>query len=225
MKTTTAMEDYLKAVWQLSTTGAPATTTAVAERLGVSPPSASAMLKRLSEADWVDRKDGGGVDLTAAGQAEALRVVRRHRLLERFLADVVGVPWDEVHGEAEVLEHVLSPRLEQRIDDLLGHPTHDPHGDPIPPPYGDAHDETWAEPLVSAPAGSRFLVERVSDRDPGALRYLAELGVRPGVELAVDRQEPYGGPLWVTVRRPDSGGEQAALGAALTRLVHGRLLP
>ncbi len=154
----------------------------------------------------------------ATAEGDGLRVVRRHRLLETFLAEVVGVPWDEVHDEAEVLEHALSERLEDRIDRLLGQPSHDPHGDPIPPRSG-AHDERWGEPLAGAPAGARFRVERVSDRDAGALRYLAGLGIVPGVEVAVGERAPFGGPQWVTV-----GAERHALGAPLAGLVHGSVL-
>jgi DtxR family Mn-dependent transcriptional regulator len=216
MDVTPAVEDYLKAVWQLTTTGRAATTGALAEWMAVSPPSVSAMLRRL-EAGGLAQRRAEGVVLTANGVEQTLRVVRRHRLLETFLADVVGLPWDEVHAEAEALEHAVSPRLEARIDALLGHPTRDPHGDPIPPREG-AHDESWADPLLGVPSGARFRVERVSDRDAGALRYLDSLGIRPGVELEVGPQEPYGGPLWVTVtgeagRRP--------LGADLARLLHG----
>lgn len=219
MDVTPAVEDYLKAVWQLTTTGRAATTGALAERLAVSPPSVSAMLRRLEGGGLVHRS-AEGVALTDAGTCEALRVVRRHRLLETFLVDVVGLPWDEVHAEAEALEHAVSPRLEARIDALLGHPTRDPHGDPIPPREGP-HDERWADPLLGVGEGRRFLVERVSDRDAGALRYLDGLGIRPGVELEVGPQEPYGGPLWVTLT---SGPDRRPLGADLARLVHGTVL-
>jgi DtxR family transcriptional regulator, Mn-dependent transcriptional regulator len=222
VETTAAVEDYLKAVWQLETTGEPATTSALADRLGVSAPSVSGMVKRLVEGELLERSEDRGLSLTRSGEAEALRVVRRHRLLETFLAEVVGLPWDEVHGEAEVLEHVLSPRLEERIDALLGHPSRDPHGDPIPPASGTSHDEAWSAPLAAAPSGTRFRVERVRDRDAGALRYLAGLGIRPGVVITVGEREPFGGPLWVGV--PDGGsGEptERALGPQLVDLLHG----
>jgi len=128
------------------------------------------------------------------------------------------VPWDEVHAEAELLEHVLSERLEERIDAALGHPTHDPHGDPIPPRHGP-HDERWGVGLDAVPPGAFFRVRRVSDRDSAALRHLGELGVRPGVVLAVERQDPFGGPLWVRI-----DDRSCALGTPLTRLVHGDVL-
>lgn len=215
MQATEAVEDYLKAIYHLTTAETPVTTSTIARRLGVSPPSVSGMVKRLEAGDMVARNGPQGIRLTAGGEAQALRVIRRHRLLETFLAEVVGVPWDEVHAEAEVLEHGLSDRLEERIDALLNHPTRDPHGDPIPPRSGP-HDERWAAPLTGAPAGSRVRIDRVSDRDPDALRYLAGIGLLPGVLVDVGEREPFGGPLWVTV-----GDAPRALGTQLTNLLHG----
>ncbi|MCW0212021.1 MAG: metal-dependent transcriptional regulator [Pseudonocardia sp.] len=213
---TAAVEDYLKTIFLLSTRGEPVTTGALARELHVSSPSVSAMMKRLSDGHLVDR--GTGVHLTEQGVREALRVVRRHRLLETFLAQSLGMSWDEVHVEAELLEHALSERLEARIDAALGHPTRDPHGDPIPPAAG-AHDESWGRPLAGTPSGSRFRVERVSDRDSAALRYLGEKGIRPGFVLEVGDQEPYGGSFMVRL-----GGEQIALGQVLTHLVFGTII-
>lgn len=212
---TQAVEDYLKVIFLLGSEGESATTSQIAGRLGVAPPSVSAMVRRLAAGDLVEQPDRRGVALTAHGERHALRVVRRHRLLETYLAQALGVPWDEVHDEAEALEHALSERLEDRIDQALGHPTHDPHGDPIPPRSGE-HAEVWGAPLESAPPGSTFGVERVSDRDSAALRYLADLGIRPGVDLTVEERAPFGGPLWIRV-----GGERQALGGQLVRLVHG----
>ena len=173
------------------------TTGALASELGVSSPSATAMLKRLEDRP---RRTPGRAPGSAhrRGERAALQVVRRHRLLETFLTEVVGLDWDEVHAEAELLEHVLSERLEQRIDELLDHPTRDPHGDPIPPRDG-GHREDWGEPLATASTGDRFRVDRVSDRDSEALRYLGGLGVRPGAELRVDDVAPFGGPVWVVL--------------------------
>lgn len=212
-------EDYLKALFHLETGDGAASTTTLADRVGVAPASASAMLRRLRDAGLVAGETGRAVELTGHGRRHALRVVRRHRLVETLLAEVLDVPWDEVHAEAEVLEHVLSPALEERIAARLGDPSHDPHGDPIPPRDG-VHDEAWPDPLDGAPTGSRFLVERVSDRDSGALRYLDELGVRPGIRLTVGEQEPFGGPLWVEV-----AGRWIALGRPLARTVHGTVEP
>jgi DtxR family transcriptional regulator, Mn-dependent transcriptional regulator len=213
-----ATEDYLKAIYHVASRGQPVTTGLLATELGVSSPSVSAMLRRLAEGGLLERADSRSLRLTEAGERAALRVVRRHRLLETFLARVLDVPWDEVHAEAELLEHALSERLEERIDAALGHPTHDPHGDPIPPRDGP-HEEGWSAALDSAPTGCRFEVDRVSDRDSAALRYLGELGVFPGVVLAVEEQEPFGGPRWVRV-----GDRRHPLGGPLTRLVHGHVL-
>jgi DtxR family Mn-dependent transcriptional regulator len=213
-----ATEDYLKAIYNLAHRGESVTTGQLAHELGVSSPSVSAMVKRLEDGSLLARPDSRSFRLTDSGERAALRVVRRHRLLETFLARMLEVPWDEVHAEAELLEHALSDRLEERIDTALGHPTHDPHGDPIPPREGP-HDENWGTPLETAPPGCRFRVERISDRDSAALRYLGELGMLPGVVLMVEEQEPFGGPLWVRIT-----GHRHPLGGPLTRLVHGHVL-
>lgn len=217
---TGAVEDYLKAIYALQTREETATTSSIAARLDVSPPSVSAMLKRLESDHLVARARIRPrlVRLTTQGEAHALRVIRRHRLLETFLARVLGLSWDEIHAEAELLEHVVSDRLLARIDAILGHPTHDPHGDPIPPEHG-THSERWADPLSEAPDHSRFRVERVSDRDSAALRHLAALGIRPSVELEVESRDPFGGPLWVRV-----AGRRHALGPQLAAIVHGTVL-
>jgi DtxR family Mn-dependent transcriptional regulator len=144
--------------------------------------------------------------------------VRRHRLVETFLVEVVGMSWDEVHREAELLEHGVSERLESRIDELLGHPVRDPHGDPIPPRDGP-HREHWGDPLAAAAEGDRFRVQRVSDRDPAVLRYLATLQIRPGAVLRVEEVAPFGGPMWVRL----DDGDRHALGTVLTHVVHGRV--
>jgi DtxR family transcriptional regulator, Mn-dependent transcriptional regulator len=210
---TPAVEDYLKTIFLLATRGETVTTGLLAKEMQVSSPSVSAMVKRLEDGELVRR--GRTIDLTASGERAALRVVRRHRLLETFLVEALDMPWDEVHEEAEQLEHALSDRLEDRIDAALGHPTHDPHGDPIPSRAG-SHDETWGQPLATAPDGCRFRIERVSDRLSDALRYLGERGLRPGAVLEVGEQEPYGGPRWVAL-----DGERLALAPLLTGLIHG----
>ena len=214
---TRAAEDCLKTIYGLANSGEPATTGSLAHRLGVSSPSVSAMIKRLESEQFLERPKGCGLRLTAQGERAALRVVRRHRLLETFLVRVLDMAWDEVHAEAELLEHALSDRLEERIDALLGHPTRDPHGDPIPPRHG-RHVEEWGEPLDGVPTGVHFRVERVSDRDSDSLRYLGALGLVPGAVIEVQEQAPFGGPRWVQI-----DGHRHALGAPLTRLVHGRV--
>lgn len=219
MGATRAGEDYLKAVYGLLSCGEQATTGAVARRLGVASPSASAMFKRLESQHLVERPPGGGLRLTPQGERAALRVVRRHRLLETFLARTLNMSWDEVHAEAELLEHAVSDRLEERIDEALGRPARDPHGDPIPPRSG-RHREDWGEPLDGARCGDRFRIERVSDRDSESLRYLGALGLVPGALIEVGEKVPFGGPQWVRV-----DGRCHALGPPLTRLVHGSVEP
>lgn len=214
-----AVEDALKTIFKMAGHGEPATTSALAEVLGVTPPTASAMLKRLSTHGLVERGEDHTATLTPHGADHARAVIRRHRLLETFLARVLDVPWDEVHAEAEVLEHAVSDRLLTRIDEHLGHPSADPHGDPIPPPTGP-HSEQWGQRLDRVEAGSVFRVERVDDRDSAALRYLAIIGIRPGVSIDVVERAPFGGPLWLRV-----DGKEEAVGDPLTTLIYGRSSP
>jgi DtxR family transcriptional regulator, Mn-dependent transcriptional regulator len=179
-----SIEDYTKAIYALEERHGVASTTALAERLGVSAPAVSAMVKKLAADGYVTHVRYRGVRLTEEGRRVALEVLRHHRLLETYLAEELGVPWDRVHAEAEVLEHVLSEGLEERIAAKLGEPTHDPHGDPIP-----AADGTVVEPATVALAaladGERGRFVRVSDSDPALLRELAQLGILPGEELEV----------------------------------------
>jgi len=197
---TTAIEDYAKAIYTLQRrlAGRPASTNAVAERLGVTPASASGMLRRLADLGLATHVPYHGVELTAEGRRVALEVMRHHRLLELFLAEDLGVPWDRVHDEAEILEHVLSEDLEARIATKLGNPTHDPHGDPIP--SADlVIDEDETVPLDALQAGEQGRVTRVSDGDPALLRYLSELGISLGDTIAVADRQPFEGPMSVVV--------------------------
>ena len=192
-----AIEDYAKAIFALQAeVGGPVSTTAVAERLGVTPASASGMLRRLDEQGLVAHRPYHGVELTAAGRRVALRVLRHHRLLETYLTRSLGMPWDRVHEEAEVLEHVLSDQLEALIDAQLGHPTHDPHGDPIPSAALEL-DERPCRCLASLEAGASGVLARVSDAEPEMLRYLAERGIAPGTRFEVLEHQPFDGPLFV----------------------------
>lgn len=215
---TSAVEDTLRVVFVRSGRSEPVSTSALADALHVSPPTVSIMLKRLTAAGLVRRTDGHLAALTDHGAAHARDVVRRHRLLEAFLSRELGVPWDEVHAEADALEHAVSDRLLDRIDRHLGRPERDPHGDPIPRGTGGL-DEDWGVRLDAAPAGSAFDVERVYDRDSAALRYLADLGIHPGVRIDVTGRQPFGGPLWVRI-----GTIEHALGDPITHLVHGRVV-
>jgi DtxR family Mn-dependent transcriptional regulator len=192
-----AIEDYSKAIYALEQRFAePVSTNALAERLGVTPASASGMVKRLGELGLVTHQRYRGVSLTDAGRRLALEVIRHHRLLELYLVKDLGVPWDRVHQEAEVLEHVLSEELEELIAAKLGHPTHDPHGDPIPTAELTI-DEPPTDTLDSLPSGARGTFVRVSDSDPEMLRYLADRGIAPGDAFEVVDRQPFGGPLFV----------------------------
>lgn len=207
-----AIQDYAKAIYSLAARGErPASTSAIAERLGVSAASASAMVKRLAALGLVSREPYHGVRLTPAGERVALEVIRHHRLIELYLAEALGMPWDRVHDEAEVLEHAISPELSELIAAKLGDPTHDPHGDPIPTRDGEI-DEGTTRALADLAPGERGVFARVSDSDPEMLRYLAERGIERGVELEVREREPFGGPI--TVR---GGGRDHSLGGELAR--------
>ena len=195
----TAVEDYTKAIYALEHRARPGeavSTNALAERLGVTAASASGMVKRLGELGLVVHQPYRGVMLSDAGRRVALEVIRHHRLLELYLVESLGVPWDRVHQEAEVLEHVLSEELEELIAAKLGDPTHDPHGDPIPTRELTI-EEPMSESLQALPAGACGTFVRVSDSDAGMLRYLAERGIAPGDELEVIERQPFGGPLFV----------------------------
>jgi DtxR family Mn-dependent transcriptional regulator len=192
-----AVEDYSKAIFSLqSRSDDPVSTNSLAERLGITPGSVSAMLKKLDELGLITHVPYRGVRLTADGRRLALEVIRHHRLLESFLADALGMTWDRVDAEAEVLEHVLSEDLEKLIAAKLGNPTVDPHGDPIP--NADLElDEHSTHSLESLRAGDGGVFVRVSDSDPEMLRYLARCGIHPGNRFAVRERQPFGGPLFV----------------------------
>ena len=218
---TSAVEDYAKAIYALERRAQQpergVSTNALAERLGVTPASASAMVKRLDGMGLVAHVPYHGVRLTADGLRVAMEVLRHHRLLETYLAVHLGVPWDRVHAEAEVLEHVLSEELEERIAAKLGHPTHDPHGDPIPTRDGKI-DEGATDSMADLQAGAAGTFVRVSDSDPEMLRYLAERGIAPGAAFEIVERQPFGGPLFArfTVRADGPLGDEVhVLGGAL----------
>ncbi len=205
-----AVEDYSKAIFSLeSRSDGPVSTNALAERLGITPGSVSAMLKKLDELGLTTHIPYRGVRLTDDGRRLALEVIRHHRLIESFLADTLGMPWDRVHAEAEVLEHVLSEDLEELMAAKLGHPTVDPHGDPIP--SADLQlQERSTRSLESLRAGDTGVFVRVSDADPEMLRYLAACGIAPGDRFAVRERQPFGGPLFVVF-----GDHEHAIGGEL----------
>lgn len=203
-----AVQDYLKAIWKLEHRGR-ATTSALAAELSVTPASATAMVKKLAGLGLVEHERYRGMRLTASGERIALEVVRHHRLLELYLMEALGLGWDEVHAEAERLEHHLSEQLEARIDAVLGHPTHDPHGDPIPTAELVllAEDGHWLSDVAD---GGAAVVRRVPDGDPELLRYLASLGVVPDQAILLVERAPFDGPVTVEVN-----GARHAIGLGL----------
>jgi DtxR family transcriptional regulator, Mn-dependent transcriptional regulator len=207
-----SVQDYAKAVYALEAReGGAVSTNHLAERLGVTPGSVSAMVRKLSEVGLLEHQPYRGVRLTGQGRQVALEVLRHHRLLELFLAEELGMPWDRVHAEAEVLEHVISEELEQLIAARLGNPTLDPHGDPIPTAGFEIDErETSSLDELSPGASGRFV--RVSDSDPEMLRYLAAQGIALGDRLEVTGRQPFGGPMFVRI-----GEREQALGGDLAR--------
>ena len=195
---TDAMQDYVKEIYKLRLEGKRATTSLIAERMGVRPPSVTAMVKRLTALGLGKHAPYRGVELTPAGERVALEVIRHHRLLELYLAQALGLSLDEVHSEADRLEHALSEELEARIDRSLGYPTHDPHGDPIPD--AELHlDRARLRTLASLEPGDEATIKRVPDGDDELLRYLAKLALVPGKKVKLRAAEPFGGPLTVRV--------------------------
>lgn len=195
---THAMEDYLKAVYRLLEEGNAATTQALAEELGITGPSVTNMVKRLHSMKLLTHTRYQGVELTPAGEKIALEVIRHHRLLELYLAETLGYSWDEVHEEAEKLEHHVSDDLEARMDSALGYPTRDPHGDPIPGPDGSVSAESGML-LRDADDSMSYKVIRVSDRDPQLLRYLGSMDLIPGSPVMVLERMPFDGLLRIRV--------------------------
>jgi DtxR family Mn-dependent transcriptional regulator len=215
-----AIENYAKAIYALEQREDGAVTNnALAERLGVTPASASNMVKKLDDLGLVKHVPYKGVQLTHSGRRVALEVLRHHRLLELYLAESLGVPWDRVHDEAEVLEHVLSEELEELIAAKLGHPTHDPHGDPIPNAALEI-EERPTECLARLEPGESGVFVRISDSDPSMLRYLAELGVTPGDRFEIVDRQPFGGPLFARF-----SGNVQVLGGALAAAMRVKLDP
>ncbi|MFO7894156.1 MAG: metal-dependent transcriptional regulator [Longimicrobiales bacterium] len=197
---TPAVQDYLKAIFQLADGAEDAATgtSAIAERLGVAPGSVTGMLKRLGEQGLVEHQRYQGARLTPRGRREAIRIIRRHRVLELFLVEVLGYTWDQVHVEAEQLEHAASDSLIDRMAAILGDPEADPHGHPIPSPAGRLAAPELPT-LAELEPGHVAILRRVSDEDAEALRYLARLNLIPGVELEVLERTPLRGPLRVRV--------------------------
>lgn len=209
---TPANEDYLKVVWSAQEwSEEPVTTSVLARRMGLAPSTVSEAVKKLTGQGLLAHARYSVIELTPAGRDVALVMVRRHRLLETYLCTELGYAWDEVHDEAEVLEHAVSDRFVDAIDARLGHPTRDPHGDPIPTRGGDVPTPT-ATQLTAAPRGVRLAVARISDADPHRLRYLAGLGLHLDAEIEVRERRDYAGTLLLEIA--DRGSVDLGLPAA-----------
>jgi DtxR family Mn-dependent transcriptional regulator len=193
-----AVEDYVKSIYKLQQEHGRVPTSAVAQRMNVSDASATNMIKRLAELGLARHHPYRGVELSEAGMKVALEVIRHHRLIELYLKEALGYTWDQVDAEAEHLEHHISEEFEDRIDAALGFPTVDPHGDPIPAKDGTV-DHARFPRLTDLAPGVPAIVRRVSDRDAEVLRYLAQLGLYPGVRVVVRERAPFDGPLFVRV--------------------------
>ena len=213
LKLTTSVEDYLKAIYRLTLGGTPAGTTEIAHLLELAPASVTGMVKRLSEQGLLEHAPYKGVELTPVGKRAALRMVRRHRVLESYLVAFLDYTWDTVHEEAERLEHAVSDRLVERMATALGNPSVDPHGDPIPAPDGSMVEVVYT-PLLEVPVGETVELRRVETGQSDRLRYFAEHGLVPGASVRVVSRQPFGGPLRVQI-----GGLDHLLGSELAGLL------
>ncbi len=216
---TQAVEDYLKAIYELQEEGGKVSTTRLSEQLHVAPASVTGMVKKLATMKLVIHEPYQGVELTPSGEKIALEVIRHHRLVESYLAESLGVSWDKVHEEADRWEHVLSEEMEDLMDDKLGHPTTDPHGAPIP-----SRDGTMPKPelrrLSELEAGEAAVIAEVSDHDADLLRYFGDMGLFPKVEVRVLSSAPFEGP--VTIK---TNGDEHALGREVAGYILVQPLP
>jgi DtxR family Mn-dependent transcriptional regulator len=207
-KMTPVAEDYLKAIYKLQEVSGKVSTSALAERMGVTAPTVTSMIGRLAELGLLRYDRYRGVELTGAGARTALEVIRHHRLWELFLNQALQVPLSEVHAEAERLEHNLSDSLEERLDRSLGYPAYDPHGDPIPTREGELPHGRYPT-LYELSPGACGRIQRVPDSDPALLRYLGELGLLPGATIEIREKAPFGGPLFLVVHPASGKAEEA----------------
>jgi DtxR family Mn-dependent transcriptional regulator len=210
---TQAVEDYLKTIYELQCQKGTVSTTSLAREMDVTAASATGMIKKLANLKLVSYEPYQGVELTTAGEKIALEVLRHHRLIERYLSEALGVPWDQVDEEAEKLEHILSDELENRMDAFLGFPTTDPHGAPIPSVEGHLPPSSNLR-LSDLTPGQRAVIAEVSDHDPELLRYLGELGLFPKAEVIVTDVAPFDGPLTLQIN-----DRQHALGREVAQYI------
>ena len=215
-----AIEDYLKTIYMLAQEESPVSTSRIAEAREVKPASVTSMIQRLAKLNMVDYEKHYGVTLTDTGEKLALEVIRHHRLIELYLIEALGFTWDEVHEQADILEHVISEKLEERIAAALNYPLFDPHGDPIPTKEG-LITQIDARPLASIKAGSDIKVKRIlDDSNSELLRYLADLGLTPGAEVLVVEVAPFQGPITIEV-----DGEKKVIGQRVASTILVELLP
>ena len=207
---TQAVQDYLKIIFKLANNGKAVSTNAIAEKLQISQASVTGMIKKLSDLKLTTHRPYYGVELTQTGRKIALEIIRHHRLLELYLAEALGYSWDQVHDEAEKLEHVISEEFEDKMAKILGNPKADPHGAPIPSKDGLIEERTL-ECLSVIDTGQKVQVKEVSDKDPEMLRYLGDIGIFPDVMIDVMEKAPFGGPLLIKV-----AGKEYNLGERLT---------
>jgi DtxR family transcriptional regulator, Mn-dependent transcriptional regulator len=210
-----SVEDYLKAIFRLSGQGGFAATSDIAAQLALSAPSVSGMVKRLSEMGLIEHVPYRGVQLTNQGRRAALRMIRRHRVLELYLTRNLGYDWDNVHGEAERLEHAVSDDLIERMAATLGDPRYDPHGDPIPTVAGDI-EEAELVSLTAADVGAELELRQVATQDPARLRFFAEQGLVPGVRVTITDRQPFNGPTTVLL---SASGSARVVGRELGQLL------
>jgi DtxR family Mn-dependent transcriptional regulator len=211
--TTDGMLDYLAAIYKLGDSGDKVTTGSLAEHMYVSPAAASSMLKRLQDSGFVERSTTDGITLTEQGRLAALQLIRRHRLLEVFLVQVMGYTWDQVDVEAHRLEHSISAAFEERMDRLCGYPTHCPHGDPIPRPDGTLPDEKLVCVLDLRP-GQQATLRRVGTNNASILRYLSQLNLTPGCNLTLVDIAPFKGPITLELHAAKNGSANGSSNGA-----------
>jgi len=215
--TSISIEEYLKAIWIVAQEGS-ATTNDLADHLGIAAPSVSAMLSKLQEQGLVSYTKYKGVSLSAQGLSQTLHLLRRHRLIETFLLEHLGYNWGEVHSEADHLEHAVSDTFTERLDAFLGHPSHDPHGDPIPNAEGHLPD-TPNTPLAEVEVGQTLRVARLMSQAKDVLSYLSDLAICPGQQLKIAKREPLGGLVHITI-----AGKKEVLSKDLAMLIRGEVI-
>jgi DtxR family transcriptional regulator, Mn-dependent transcriptional regulator len=218
---TRSVEDYLKAIYHLSSQGGFASTSDIAAMLAVASPSVSGMVKRLSETGLIEHVPYRGVQLTGQGRRAALKMIRRHRILELYLTQHLGYDWGGVHAEAEQLEHAVSDDLIERMASALGQPQYDPHGDPIPTAGGEI-EEAELVSLADAAPGTKLELRQVATQDAARLRYFAEQGLTPGVLLTVTERQPFNGPTTILLV---PSGDPRVVGRELAQLLLCRAVP